>query len=184
MSFFFSPQGTQQTYPALGSSLPTTSHSSRPVFIPPAATVQEAVRSTAADVRLQETLGRPAPVQPTDDDIDMNATAVDDDVTYSTEVEEAFSHLLRSLDDPQTFSIDEEHYYALSELPLTYPWPSFFFLLLCCAHRDSLYPRNPILGNWRGRLGTLREKTKTQTNKPPHKTKNHKRSAAGFPAKG
>ena len=29
-----------------------------------------------------------------------------------------------SLDNPQTFSIDEEHYYALSELPLTYPWPS------------------------------------------------------------
>ena len=49
----------------------------------------------------------------------------------------------------------------------------FFFLLLCCAHRDdsgSRDPRNPILGNWRGRLGTLRGKKRTNpTQKQPTK---------------
>ena len=44
-------------------------------------------------------------------------------------------------------------------LPKNSLW-QFFFL-----HRDdsgSLYPRTPILGNWRGRLRIPREKTKTQ----------------------
>ena len=101
----------------------TAAHSSRPRYVPPTHSIDEAVRSTAADVRLQATFSRPPTVQPTDDDIEMTGPTVEGEVNYSSEVEAAFLHLLHSLDHPP-FSLDEHHYIALSQLPLTYPWPS------------------------------------------------------------
>ena len=53
----------------------------------------------------------------------MTVPIVESEITYSEEVNAALAHLLHSL-DKSPFSIDEDHYYALSELPLTYPWPS------------------------------------------------------------
>ena len=121
-AFSFTPFGVQQTWPAPGSWVPTA-HSSRPRYVPPTNSVDEAVRSTAADVRLQTTFSRPPTTQPTDDDIEMTGPTIEGEITYSSEVEAAFHHLLHSLDHPP-FSLDEDHYIALSQLPLTYPWPS------------------------------------------------------------
>lgn len=121
-AFSFTAFGVQQTWPAPGSSVPTA-HSSRPRYVPPTNSVDEAVRSTAADVRLQTTFSRPPTTQPTDDDIEMTGPTIEGEITYSSEVEAAFHHLLHSLDHPP-FSLDEDHYIALSQLPLTYPWPS------------------------------------------------------------
>ena len=45
------------------------------------------------------------------------------EIAYSAEVETALDRLLYAIDHPP-FIIDEEHYIALSQLPLTYPWPS------------------------------------------------------------
>ena len=118
----FTPFGVQQTWPAPGSSVAAT-HSSRPKYVPPTNSVAEAVRSTAADALLQTTFSRPLPNQPADDDIEMTGPTIEGEITYSSEVEAAFHHLLHSLDHPP-FSIDEDHYIALSQLPVTYPWPS------------------------------------------------------------
>ena len=92
-------------------------------MFPPSNSVAEAVRSTAAAIRLQTTFSRPPPTQPADDDREMTEPTVEGEITYSSEVEAAFDQLLHSLAHPP-FSIDEEHYIALSELPLTYPWPA------------------------------------------------------------
>ena len=103
--------------------LMTVPHSSRPKYVPPTHSVAEAVRSTAADARLQTTFSRPLPNQPADDDTEMTGPTIEGEITYSSEVETALERLLSAIDHPP-FSIDEEHYIALSQLPLTYPWPS------------------------------------------------------------
>lgn len=121
-AFTFSPFGTKQTWPTPGSSL-LASHSTQPAFLPSKATVQEAVRSTAADVRINQTLAHATPTQPADDDVDMNAPTIEGEIVYPEDVEAAFTHLLYSLDHPP-FTLQEEHYDALSQLPLTYPWTS------------------------------------------------------------
>ena len=119
-AFTFTPFGPQQTWPTPGSPV-TVTHSSRPKYIPP--THAEAVRSTAADARLQTTFSPPLPNQPADDDTEMTGPTIAGEITYSSEVETALDRLLSSIDHPP-FSIDEEHDIALSQLPLTYPWPS------------------------------------------------------------
>ena len=121
-AFTFTPYGVQQTWPIPGSSM-TVSHSSRPKYVPPTHSIAEAVRSTAADVRLQTTFSRPLPNQPADDDTEMTGPTIEGEITYSSEVETALDRLLSAIDHPP-FTIDEEHYIALSQLPLTYPWPS------------------------------------------------------------
>ena len=121
-AFTFTPFGVQQTWPTPGSSV-TVAHSSRPKYVPPTNSIAEAVRSTAADARLQTTFSRPLPNQPADDDTEMTGPTIEGEITYSSEVENALDRLLSSIDHPP-FSIDEEHYIALSQLPLTYPWPS------------------------------------------------------------
>ena len=121
-AFTFTPFGVQQTWPAPGSSV-TAAHSSRPKYVPPTNSIAEAVRSTAADARLQATFSRPLPKQPADDDTEMTGPTIEGEITYSSEVETALDRRLYSLDHPP-FSIDEDHYIALSQLPLTYPWPS------------------------------------------------------------
>ena len=121
-AFTFTPFGAQQTWPTPGSPV-TVTHSSRPKYVPPTHSIAEAVRSTAADARLQTTFSRPLPNQPADDDTEMTGPTIEGEITYSSEVETALDRLLSSIDHPP-FSIDEEHYIALSQLPLTYPWPS------------------------------------------------------------
>ena len=121
-AFTFTPFGVQQNWPTPGSSM-TVPHSSRPKYVPPTHSIAEAVRSTAADVRLQSTFSRPLPSQPADDDTDMTGPTIEGEITYSSEVETALERLLYAIDHPP-FIIDEEHYIALSQLPLTYPWPS------------------------------------------------------------
>ena len=121
-AFTFTPFGAQQTWPTPGSPV-TVTHSSRPKYAPPTHSIAEAVRSTAADARLQTTFSRPLPNQPADDDTEMTGPTIEGEITYSSEVETALDRLLSSIDHPP-FSIDEEHYIALSQLPLTYPWPS------------------------------------------------------------
>ena len=101
----------------------TVTHSSRPKYVPPTYSIAEAVRSTAADARLQTTFSRPLPNQPADDDTEMTGPTIEGEITYSSEVETALERLLSAIDHPP-FTIDEEHYIALSQLPLTYPWPS------------------------------------------------------------
>ena len=101
----------------------TVPHSSRPKYVPPTHSIAEAVRSTAADARLQSTFSRPLPNQPADDDTEMTGPTIEGEITYSSEVETALERLLYAIDHPP-FIFDEEHYIALSQLPLTYPWPS------------------------------------------------------------
>ena len=93
------------------------------VAVPPTHSIAEAVRSTAADARLQTTFSRPLPNQPADDDTEMTGPTIEGEISYSSEVETALDRLLSAIDHPP-FTIDEEHYTALSQLPLTYPWPS------------------------------------------------------------
>ena len=121
-AFTFHPFGVQQTWPTPGSPV-TVTHSSRPKYVPPTHSIAEAVRSTAADARLQTTFSRPLPNQPADDDTEMTGPTIEGEITYSSEVETALERLLSAIDHPP-FTIDEEHYTALSQLPLTYPWPS------------------------------------------------------------
>ena len=59
-AFTFHPFGVQQTWPTPGSPV-TVTHSSRPKYVPPTHSIAEAVRSTAADARLQTTFSRPLP---------------------------------------------------------------------------------------------------------------------------
>ena len=70
----------------------------------------------AADARLQTTFFRPLPNQPADDDTEMTGPTIEGEITYSSEVETALDRLLYSIDH-LPFSIDEEHYIALSQLP-------------------------------------------------------------------
>ena len=70
-AFTFTPFGVQQNWPNPGSSQ-QVQHSSRPKYVPPTHSVAEAVRSTAADVRLQSTFSRSLPNQPADDDTEMS----------------------------------------------------------------------------------------------------------------
>lgn len=121
-AYTFSPFRVQQTWRSPNSAV-LAPPSSRPRYVPPTNNVKEAVRSSAADVRLLNTLARPPVTQPADDDVEMAGPTIEGEVVYSPEVEAAFSHLLHSLADPP-FSLDENQYYALSQLPLTYPWPS------------------------------------------------------------
>ena len=120
-AFTFTPFGVQKkTWPTPGMTIP---HSSRPKYVPPTHSIAEAVRSTAADARLQTTLSRSLPNQPADDDTEKTGPTIEGEITYSSEVETALERLLSAIDHPP-FTIDEEHYIALSQLPLTYPWPS------------------------------------------------------------
>ena len=121
-AFTFTPFGVQQNWLNPGSSQ-HVQHSSRPKYVPPTHSVAEAVRSTAADVRLQSTFSRSLPNQPADDDTEMSGPTIEGEIAYSAEVETALDRLLYAIDHPP-FIIDEEHYIALSQLPLTYPWPS------------------------------------------------------------
>ena len=121
-AYTFSPFRVQQTWRSPNSAV-LAPPSSRPRYVPPTNNVKEAVRSSAADVRLLNTLARPPVTQPADDDVEMAGPTIEGEVVYSPEVEAAFSHLLHSLAHPP-FSLDENQYYALSQLPLTYPWPS------------------------------------------------------------
>ena len=121
-AFTFTPFGVQQNWPTPGSAT-SAPHSSRPKYVPPTHSIAEAVRSTAADVRLQSTFSRSLPNQPADDDTEMTGPTIEGETTYSSEIETAFERLLYAIDNPP-FIIDEEHYIALSQLPLTYPWPS------------------------------------------------------------
>ena len=121
-AFTFTPFGVQQNWPNPSSSQ-QVQHSSRPKYVPPTHSVAEAVRSTAADVRLQSTFSRSLPNQPADDDTEMSGPTIEGEIAYSAEVETALDRLLYAIDHPP-FIIDEEHYIALSQLPLTYPWPS------------------------------------------------------------
>ena len=56
-------------------------------------------------------------------DTEMSGPTIEGEIAYSAEVETALDRLLYAIDHPP-FIIDEEHYIALSQLPLTYPWPS------------------------------------------------------------
>ena len=115
-AYTFTPFGVQQNYPTPGSAM-SAPHSSRPKYVPPTHSIAEAVRSTAADVRLQSTFSRSLPNQPADDDTDMTGPTIEGEITYSSEVETALERLLHALDHPP-FIIDEELYIA------PYPWPS------------------------------------------------------------
>ena len=53
----------------------------------------------------------------------MTSPTIEGEITHSLEVENALDRLLSSIANPP-FSIDEDHYIALSQLPLTCPWPS------------------------------------------------------------
>ena len=119
-AFTFTPFGVQQTWPTPGMTVP---HSSRPKYVPPTHSIAEAVRSTAADARLQTTFSRSLPNQPADDDTEKTGPTIEGEITYSSEVETALESLLSAIDHPP-FTIDKEHYIALSQLSLTYPWPS------------------------------------------------------------
>ena len=121
-AFTFTPFGVQQNWPTPGSSM-TVPHSSRPKYVPPTHSIAEAVRSTAADARLQTTFSRPLPNEPVDDGTEMTGPTIEGEITYSSEVETALERLLYAIDHPP-FIIDKKHYIALSQLPLTYPWPS------------------------------------------------------------
>ena len=78
-------------------------------YVPPTHSVAEAVRSTAADVRLQSTFSRSLPNQPADDDTEMSGPTIEGEIAYSAEVETALDRLLYAIDHPP-FIIDEEHY--------------------------------------------------------------------------
>lgn len=73
-------------------------HSSRPRFIPPTDNVDKVVRSTAADVRLNNTFARLPPTQPADDDTEMTGPAIEGEIAYSAEVEAAFSQYVPFLE--------------------------------------------------------------------------------------
>jgi len=54
-----------------------------PKYVPPTHSIAEAVRSTAADARLQTTFSRPLPNQPADDDTEMTGPTIEGEITYS-----------------------------------------------------------------------------------------------------
>ena len=53
----------------------------------------------------------------------MTDPTIEGEITFSSKLETAFERLLPVIDNPP-FRIDEELYIALSQLPLTHPWPS------------------------------------------------------------
>jgi len=59
----------------------TAAHSSRPKYVPPTNSIAEAVRSTAANARLQTTFSRPLPKQPADDDTEMTGPTIEGEIT-------------------------------------------------------------------------------------------------------
>ena len=118
-AFTFTPFGVQQNWLNSGSSQ-HVQHFSRPKYVPSTHSVAEAVRSTAADVRLQSTFSRSLPNQPADNDTEMSGSTIEGEIAYSAEVETALDRLLYAIDHPP-FIIDKEHYITLSQLPLTYP---------------------------------------------------------------
>ena len=61
----------------------------------PTHSIAEAVRSTAADARLQTTFSRPLLNQPADDDTEMTGPTIEGEITHSSEVETALDRLLR-----------------------------------------------------------------------------------------
>ena len=63
---------------------------------------------------------------------EMTGPTIEGEITYSSEVETALERLLHAIDHPP-FIIDEEHYIALSQLPLTCPWPSITIDLRPCV---------------------------------------------------
>ena len=86
-AYTFTPFGVQQNWPTPGSA-PSAPHSSRPKYVfPPTHSIAEAVRSTAADVRLQSTFSRSLPNQPADDDTEMTGPTIEGEITYSSEIE-------------------------------------------------------------------------------------------------
>ena len=90
--------------------------------------MEAAQQDTRADMRLQASLSAPPIVAIPEEDDDMHDAPPDIEVPFSQEVENAFTHLEQAIDNMHTAhpthpAFDPQFYLALSNLPLTYPWP-------------------------------------------------------------
>ena len=94
----------------------------------PATSLATDLQNTRADIRRQVAATfDPTPIPEEDDD--MHEALPDNNEPLPANVDEAFAHLLQAVDQmhatpPQLPSFDSQHYLALSNLPLTYPWPN------------------------------------------------------------
>ena len=127
-AFRFTPGGAEEFWNASTAVRTTPSPVAPPAFFPHSDTVEAAQQDTRADMRLQANLYAPpiAPIPEEDDD--MHDAPPDIEVSFSQEIENAFTHLEHAIDNMHTAqpthpAFDPQFYLALSNLPLTYPWP-------------------------------------------------------------
>ena len=98
-----------------------------PLLLPLLPSFHTLTRSRA-DMRLQASLSAPPVITIPEEDDDMHDAPPDIEASFSQEVENAFTHLERAIDNMHTAqpthpAFDPQFYSALSNLPLTYPWP-------------------------------------------------------------
>ena len=119
--FWSAPTSAQPAQPARASRAPAT-------FFTHTDTVEAAQIDTRADMRLDAHLSAPPVIPIPDEDDDLHEVPPDIEMPLSTAVEDAFAHLERAIDNmhaehPTHPGFDPLFYLALSNLPLTYPWP-------------------------------------------------------------
>ena len=130
LCLYFHPFGVQQTWPTPGSSMtvlppPMLACKLLSLALSPTLPLLSWLKGVPPGINpssRQQKKSRPLPNQPADDDTEMTGPTIEGEINL----------LLRSwtllwIFSPSThppFTIDEEHYIALSQLPVTYPWPS------------------------------------------------------------
>ena len=119
--FWSAPTSAQPAQPARASRAPAT-------FFTHTDTVEAAQIDTRADMRLDAHLSAPPVIPIPEEDDDLHEAPPDIEMPLSTAVEDAFAHLERAIDNmhaehPTHPGFDPLFYLALSNLPLTYPWP-------------------------------------------------------------
>ena len=119
--FWSAPTAVQPVQPARTSRVPAT-------FFTHTDTVEAAQIDTRADMRLDAHLSAPPVIPIPDEGDDLHEAPPDIEMPLSTAVEDAFAHLERAIDNmhaehPTHPGFDPLFYLALSNLPLTYPWP-------------------------------------------------------------
>ena len=127
-AFRFSPSGTEAFWSATAAAQPARTTKAPTTFLPHTDTVEDAQLDTRADMRLVAHLSAPHVIPIPDEDDDLHDAPPDIEMPLSTAVENAFAHLERAIDKlhaehPTHPGFDPLFYLALSNLPLTYPWP-------------------------------------------------------------
>ena len=127
-AFRFSPSGTEEFWSAKAAAQPASTTRVPTTFLPHMDTVEAAQLDTRADMRLSAHLTAPPVIPVPEEDDDLHDAPPDIEVPLSTAVESAFTHLEQAIDNlhgehPTHPNFDPLFYLALSNLPLTYPWP-------------------------------------------------------------